>query len=207
MAACILLAGWGFWHLRPAGGLAAGPPPLPEPVLSSPAPAPTAKAPLVLDRQAPSKVTIKQISLSVLVDQIGLRPDGQLETPPYDKVDRAFWYRLGPAPGQAGPAVIVAHVDTKDRLGAFFYLSKVRPGYQVEVVRKDRSVAVFTVTSVEQFPKASFPTARVYGHTNDATLRLITCGGKFDQRTRHYLDNVIVFATLTGFRPAPKAQS
>jgi hypothetical protein len=206
--ACILTAGWGLWHLWPAGGLAAGPPPLPTPAMSAPAPAPAASqtAPLSLDRQAPSRLLIKKINMGVLLDQIGLRPNGMLETPPYDKVDRAFWYRNGAAPGQAGPAVIVAHVDTKERLGAFFYLSKVRPGYEIEVVRPDKSVVVFTTTSVEEFPKANFPTMRVYGPTAAPTLRLITCGGKFDRSTGHYLDNIVVFATMTGFRPPPSAQ-
>jgi hypothetical protein len=39
-----------------------------------------------------------------------------------------------------------------------------------------------------------------------AALRLITCGGTFDRADRSYVDNVIVFATLTGFhRESPSA--
>jgi hypothetical protein len=40
------------------------------------------------------------------------------------------------------------------------------------------------------------------GNTDDAQLRLITCGGAFDDAARSYEDNVIVFATLVGTRPA-----
>ncbi len=40
------------------------------------------------------------------------------------------------------------------------------------------------------------PTQLVYGNTNHAALRLITCGGSFDFSTGHYVDNVVVFATL-----------
>jgi hypothetical protein len=36
---------------------------------------------------------------------------------------RAAWYRLGPAPGQVGPALIVGHVDTKRSVAVFFFLS------------------------------------------------------------------------------------
>jgi hypothetical protein len=200
MAATILLAGWGLWHLRPAGGLAAGPPALPSPVLSA-SPSPPAKPVLGLDRQAPSKIVIKKISLSATLETVGMSANGTVEEPPLSKYDRAFWYRNGPGPGEVGPAVILGHVDTKDHLGVFFYLSKLRPGDQVEVERRDKSTVVFTVTSVEEFPKTNFPTQRVYGHTDEPTLRLITCGGTFDRHTGHYLDNVIVFATMTGSRP------
>jgi hypothetical protein len=35
----------------------------------------------------------------------------------------------------------------------------------------------------------------VYGPTPDPELRLITCGGALDHATRHYLSNVVVYAT------------
>ena len=63
-------------------------------------------------------------------------------------------------------------------------------------------MAVFAVDRVEQYRKDDFPTIEVYGNTDDAQLRLITCGGDFDSGARSYEDNVIVFATLTGTRPA-----
>ena len=47
-------------------------------------------------------------------------------------------------------------------------------------------------------PKAHFPTKLVYGRTAVPTLRLITCGGRFNQATGHYVDNFIVFARLVG---------
>lgn len=53
----------------------------------------------------------------------------------------------------------------------------------------------FLVIAVEQHGKDAFPTASVYGETQDAQLRLITCGGEFSEAGRRYLDNVIVYAT------------
>ena len=44
------------------------------------------------------------------------------------------------------------------------------------------------------WPKDDFPTARVYGDTDQPELRLLTCGGPFDPQTKHYLDNVVVYA-------------
>jgi hypothetical protein len=48
------------------------------------------------------------------------------------------------------------------------------------------------------YPKASFPTATVYGYTIQPSLRVITCGGIFDPQTGHYLSNIVVFADYVG---------
>jgi hypothetical protein len=37
--------------------------------------------------------------------------------------------------------------------------------------------------------------AAVYGKTRLPTLRLVTCGGPFNEATGHYRDNLIVYAT------------
>jgi hypothetical protein len=66
----------------------------------------------------------------------------------------------------------------------------------VYVRRANHSLAVFRVTAVHSYLKTKFPTQAVYGPVPDAQLRLITCGGTFDQATGHYLRNVVVFAIL-----------
>jgi len=63
----------------------------------------------------------------------------------------------------------------------------------VEVLEDGRWLP-FRVTSVGRYPKNAFPTARVYGPTPDAQLRLITCGGEFDRAHSSYLDNTVVYA-------------
>jgi hypothetical protein len=62
------------------------------------------------------------------------------------------------------------------------------------VVRSDGQVFAYRVVTVESHPKNAFPTTRVYGPSPRPELRLITCGGGFDRRSRHYLDNVVVTA-------------
>jgi hypothetical protein len=51
------------------------------------------------------------------------------------------------------------------------------------------------VERVEHVPKEALPTERIWNHTREPVLRLITCGGSFDRSTGHYRDNVIVYAT------------
>jgi len=50
------------------------------------------------------------------------------------------------------------------------------------------------VDRIAHYPKAAFPTADVYGDVPGPELRLITCGGAFDEGTGHYADNVVVYA-------------
>jgi len=107
------------------------------------------------------------------------------------------WHTRGPRPGQLGPAVIAGHVDGPDGPAVFFRLGQLVAGDVVEVARQDGTTARFVVDSVERFAKAQFPTARVYGNTTDrAEIRLITCGGAFDQATGHYVDNIVAFGHL-----------
>ena len=151
----------------------------------------------------PVSVSVPAIDVRSDLLSLGLNDDGTVEVPPLGRDDQAGWYERGPAPGATGPAVILGHVDSAEwGPGVFFDLGALEAGDEIEVARADDSVAVFTVDRVEVHPKDEFPTIDVYGNTDDAQLRLITCGGAFDPGARSYEDNVIVFATLTDTLPA-----
>jgi hypothetical protein len=66
----------------------------------------------------------------------------------------------------------------------------------VTTAARRRAAWTFIVERVERHPKDAFPTEAVYRRTPAPVLRLVTCGGEFDRSTRHYLDNVVVFASL-----------
>ena len=148
----------------------------------------------------PTHIDIPAVNLHAAITSVDLGADGSIGTPPLSDAKVAGWYDRGPTPGQRGASVIDAHVDSalmKDYRGAFYYLGLVKPGMQVEIARADRTVAVFTVDEVQVVPKTSFPTAKVYSPTPYPALRLITCGGAYDAKTREYLGNTIVYAHLT----------
>lgn len=108
----------------------------------------------------------------------------------------------GPAPGDPGPAVILGHVNGGGKPGIFSRLAQVKAEDEVDVRRSDGSTAVLRVREVTRASKEGFPTAKVYSDTPNAQLRLITCGGVLDRTARSYLDNVLVYADLTGARSA-----
>lgn len=148
----------------------------------------TARVPAGLE---PTRLTIPRIGVDTGLVRLGLAADGTAEVPTSAAV--AGWYIGGPAPGQVGPAVLAGHVDSRTGPGVFFRLSALRSGDTFAVRRGDGRQVRFTVTAVERVAKAAFPTARVYGPTPFAEIRLVTCGGRFDTEQRHYQDNVVVF--------------
>jgi sortase (surface protein transpeptidase) len=148
----------------------------------------------MLPESAPRRVMVPALQVDTPVISLGLQPDGVLQVP----ADAATvgWYTGAPAPGALGPAVLAGHVNFNGADGAFARLAELRPGDEVRVARQDGSTAVFAITRVDRHPKDRFPTDAVYGPIDHAGLRLITCGGDFDDRTGHYADNVIAYAEL-----------
>lgn len=156
----------------------------------------------VAARSRPVRIEIPAIGVDAGVGEVGLNGNGTIQVPPlFARPSEAAWYRYSPTPGQVGPSVIDGHVDNIYGPAVFFRLGALRPGDRVEVTLADGTTTTFRVDGVRRYPKSHFPTALVYGPTDFAALRLITCGGAFDYSTRQYLDNTVVFASLASIRP------
>jgi sortase (surface protein transpeptidase) len=108
----------------------------------------------------------------------------------------AGWFRPGPEPGERGAAVIAGHIASRRGPGVFLRLGALQRGAKVVVVLRNGSRKRFVVSGQKQVAKARFPTKVVFRRTAEPTLRLITCGGRFNSATGHHVDNVIVFASL-----------
>jgi LPXTG-site transpeptidase (sortase) family protein len=126
---------------------------------------------------------------------VGKNADGSMETPDINSHDTG-WYKYGPTPGEIGPAIIVGHVDNLNGPSVFWRLGELKAGDKVEITRKDGKPVKFKVDSVQQFEQENFPAKKVYGNTDHAGLRLITCGGTFDSSTGRYTHNTVVFASV-----------
>lgn len=149
-----------------------------------------------LARSVPVRVVIPAIGVNAPVTQVGLGKDRTVQTPPLQDHNLAGWYKYSVTPGQAGSAVIVGHVDSATGPSVFYRLKDLRRGDVVRVSLADGRLAVFAVDGVQVASKTAFPTQAVYGNTSYSSLRLVTCGGPFDDATGHYLDNIVVYAHL-----------
>jgi hypothetical protein len=159
-----------------------------------------------LARSLPISISIPAIGVSSRLLYVGLNPDGTVQVPPLNDpplTNEAAWYKYSPTPGQMGPSVIEGHVDSlSGGPSVFFRLGALEPGDLVYVTLADRQVAVFKISGVRLYPKDQFPTSTVYGNTDYAALRLITCGGSFDEQSHHYRSNIVAFASLVSSHPA-----
>lgn len=152
----------------------------------------------VMARSVPVSIRIPGIGVSAPVMEVGKDADGSVQVPPLDNHNLTGWYEHGPTPGQKGDAVILGHVDSLTGISVFYYLKDLQAGDKVYVTLADGKVATFAVDGLQKVAKDAFPTASVYGQADYPSLRLITCGGTFDEATGHYLDNIIVYAHLVG---------
>ncbi|GAA4870406.1 class F sortase [Actinomycetospora straminea] len=173
----------------------------PAPARSLP-PAERVSVPVPLPAAQITGLDVPSIGLTTQdLTSLGLRDDNSLDVP--RSAATVGWYQRSASPGEVGPAVLAAHVNFRGEEGAFYRLGQMAPGQTVEVHRDDGTTAVFAIDRVEQVAKDSFPTEAVYGPTPDGQIRLITCGGVFNEQTRSYEDNIVVFGHLTeAYRPA-----
>jgi Sortase domain len=142
----------------------------------------------------PATITIPAIGVQAPIVAVGLQADGAMQLPEPDQVG---WYKLGPRPGEGGPAVLIGHVSYR-RPAVFYHLRKLRPGDEILIDQRGGTTTRFLVGRLEQHPKTALPTNRIWTGATRPLLRLITCGGSLDRNTRHYRDNLIVYASPTG---------
>ncbi|MEN3582966.1 MULTISPECIES: class F sortase [unclassified Streptomyces] len=152
-----------------------------------------------LSSSPPRRIRVAAIEVDAPLTGLGLTESGGLQAPPEDEENLAGWYEAGSTPGEPGTAIVAGHVDNAEGPAVFYRLGALRKGAEIEVDRRDGSVAVFTVDAVEVHPTRDFPDERVYGSAGRPELRVITCGGGYS-RTTGYRGNVVVFAHLTGSR-------
>ena len=175
------------------------------------APQPAASAAGVLDpaghgprlqRSLPVSVRIPAIGVDSELLHLGVNPDGTIQVPSLiTSPGEAAWYKYSATPGQIGSSVIEGHVDSYQGPAVFYRLGALRPGDTIDVTLADGVTAIFRVTGVREYLKSEFPAKAIYGATDYAALRLITCGGAFDYSTGHYISSTVVFASLTSARP------
>lgn len=159
----------------------------------------TARA-IVAPVAAPTRLAIPSIGVDAAVEAVGLDPEGHIGGP--SRSDRVAWYRLGPAPGDPGNAVIDGHLDWTDGPAVFWRLERLHQGDEVVVVRADSSHAKFLVDSTSL---AGYDASIDYLFTRSGppSLTLITCAGSWDRQRGTYAQRLLVRASLVP--PTPTA--
>jgi Sortase domain len=146
---------------------------------------------------APTGLRINAIGVDAPIVPVGMMSGTTTMEVPVD-ISAVGWYRFGPAPGDPGSSLLVGHVDSRIQgAGVFFRLSRLRPGDQVVVEFGPAQPERFRVVARRLYPKGGLP-GLAFSRAGRSFLTLVTCGGSFDERTHHYLSNVVVFAVHVG---------
>lgn len=140
----------------------------------------------------PERVEIPRLSVTAPVVAVGVDRDRSLGVP--EDPSTLGWWQGGAQPGSpVGSVVVDGHVDSaQSGPGALFALRSLEPGDIITVTGQGRSTR-YVVSGRRQYAKTALPPT-TFDQSVAARLVLITCGGRFDHRTRHYEDNVVVFA-------------
>lgn len=143
----------------------------------------------------PVHLTIAKAGVNAEVEQIGLTPDGALDTPKIPM--NAGWFNLGPKPGQVGSSVIDGHYNWfNGAKGVFENLHLVGVGDTISVLDANGATTTFIVVKTQIY-NASANAYDVFTSTDGKShLNIITCEGVWDSVSQNYSSRLVVFADL-----------
>jgi len=152
-------------------------------------PAKTAKDPI--------RLLIPSIGIDAFVEQVSVRPDGDLATPTQHPWQDVGWYNLGPHPGEPGSAVIDGHLDRPGGYPAVFWrLGETRVGDAVQVTDTAGGTLHFRVTRIAYYPPDQAPLQDIFGNPGGRYLNLITCAGDWIPSQHQTTLRLVVYTVL-----------
>lgn len=141
----------------------------------------------------PIRLTIPQIKVHAVLDQIGLTGDGILGVP--NRLTHAGWFSLGVMPGEIGTAIIDGHYGWKKGTPAVFnHLSELVKGDRISVQDARGRKIFFVVRELKRFDPNADADAVFQSADEASHLNLITCEGIWNPVTRQYSKRLVVFA-------------
>jgi hypothetical protein len=148
---------------------------------------------------APQRLQVPRLDVDAPIQPVGVESTGNLVIPEDPQV--VGWWSGGAAPGSpVGTVLMASHVDSaKDGPGALARLAQTPIGAQVTVRGPDGSQS-YQIVARRRYFKGDLPWRQLFNQGMQPRLVLVTCGGEFDYRTRHYTDNIVVVATPAAAR-------
>ena len=144
----------------------------------------------------PDRLIIPSLNIDAHVQYVGVNSKGNIGTPSNFK--DVAWYSVGVVPGETGSAIIDGHLDNGlGMAGVFIYLSDIKIGDTVTVVRKSGVHVNFVVVSMHVYDYLNVPQQALFGtDVAPSSLKLITCGGAWVSGSKMYDKRLIVTADL-----------
>ncbi len=141
----------------------------------------------------PASVSLPTLGESAPIFRVGVDMTGQMVVPKNPK--QVAWLDQGPYPGDTNNAVLAGHKNYAGRPGTFNNLSRLKPGDPIVVNYAGRRWEYRTIW-VRQYDPDTAPVEKLMGYTETSSVTLMTCGGVFNRRTRHYEDRILARGEL-----------
>ncbi len=142
--------------------------------------------------RAPARLSIPSIALDSRVVPVGVDSLGDMDVPSGSTSD-VGWYAGGTVPGDAGSAVMDAHV-----FAAFARLSEVKEGDSIYVRMADGTAKRFVVTRAQVYKTGELAPEELFSRAGGRFLHLITCAGEPTPDRASYTHRLVVYAALAG---------
>lgn len=138
----------------------------------------------------PAQILIPSLKINSYVEDVGINAAGEMEVPD-GSTNAVGWYKFGTVPGNAGSAVMDAHV-----FAAFKKLKSAKIGSDIYVVRENGEQLHFKVISSKVYPLAKVPMEAIFNDASGTYLNLITCEGRYLISKGTYDKRRVVYAEL-----------
>lgn len=143
----------------------------------------------------PQTLVIPALGITAPVAPVGIDRQGEMTEP--SDAHGVTWYKQGYMPGTMGNAVFAGHYTWLGKPGVFHDLTKLVVGDAIEVTNDQKQRLRFTVSSTEHFLTESAPGEAIFGKSDTAQLKLITCYGHWNHNAQQYQERYIVTARYT----------
>ena len=145
-------------------------------------------------QRSPLKLRVAKLNIDAFIEPVGIDPQGNMAAP-RDPQD-VSWYAEGGFPGSPGNIVLAGHVDDiKGKPAVFTRLTTLTKGDKITITTMSGKVYRYIVDAHATYPYDKAPLADIFGVSEKERLVLITCSGKWDEKTKNYADREVVYAT------------
>ncbi len=140
----------------------------------------------------PTRLKIPSINVDAPIEDVGLTPDGAMDTP--KNYVNVGWFNLGPRPGENGSAVIDGHFGTISNIPHVFdNLYKLHKGDKIYIEDEKGRNIIFVVREIQRYGKDEDPSGIFGSSDGKAHLNLITCAGVWNKAEKTYSERLVVF--------------
>lgn len=178
----------------------ATPSPLPTQSLSPSATPIVTPSPTPYVKPIPTKISFVEQKQACAVFPSNVDEHNRMEV--IERNDAASWLEIGPAPGEAGNAVIAGHRSLNKVAGTFQALWDMEEGDAVVIEFADGRQQWFYVGTINTYPFDDVP-AEVMDPGGPDRLTLITCVGEWNRKAGTSSERFIVVCFPGEVVPAP----